>query len=144
MNNEPINEERPIRWSLFRIVAAVSVLVIVLGGIVYGIYSLTQSSSNVEQVPLNSNHLVFPKPSTSKAKTKGTNSSTTSSGKTATTTSTNNTNTSQQNASGSTAAASSGQLSNTGPGNSIFIGFVAAFVIGAFLHYGWRKRHHVY
>jgi len=140
MSDNSASEPAPIRWSLSRVVAAVIILIIVLGGIAYGIYSVTQNGSNTKQTIAKSNHLVNPTPPTSASNNnqKKTVAPSTTSGKSSAAV---NKNTSSSTT--SSTSSSSGQLTNTGPGNTAIVGFISAFLFGMLLHYLylWRKRH---
>jgi len=117
------NEGTPTRWSVSRVIAAVFVLVVILAGVGYGIYSLTRPT---KASPAVSSHLVAPKTTTNKPTTSPTTKPTTTQVKPAVT----------------PPPATTKQLTNTGPGNIAIIGFLAAFLVGAAFHYGWRNKHH--
>jgi predicted PurR-regulated permease PerM len=122
--------------------AAVIILIIVLGGIAYGIYSVTQNGSNTKQTIAKSNHLVNPTPpSASKNNQKKTVAPSTTSGKSSA--AVNKNTSSSTTSSTSSTSSSSGQLTNTGPGSTAVVGFISAFLLGMLLHYLylWRKRH---
>ncbi len=137
MSDSSSNEQQhPREWSLSRIAAAVIIVIVVLGGISYGIYNLTKSSAPTNPTTAQSSHLVNPTPpsTTTKTKTSTTKSSNTSSASAA--------NSSSQNSSSlSTSSSTHTQLTNTGPGDVAIIGFIVAFVVGVAIHYLWRKRH---
>ncbi len=137
MSDSSSNEQQhPRAWSLSRIAAAVIIVIVVLGGIAYGIYNLTKSSAPTKPTTAQSSHLVNPTPpsTTTKTKTSTTKSNNTSSASAA--------NSSSQNSSSlSTSSSTHTQLTNTGPGDVAIIGFIVAFVVGGAIHYLWRKRH---
>lgn len=122
--------EEPRRWAPSRIASAAILALLVLGGIAYGIYSLTGGSGNNNKSSTsNSQNLTAPKPKTSQApKTSSTPPATSGSSST-----------SAANGSSSATSSQGGSLSNTGPGDTALIGFVGATLLGTAVHYGWRK-----
>jgi len=135
-------QQHPREWSLSRVAGAVVILIVVLGGIAYGIYSLTNSSTSTKPTTSQSSHLVnpTPPPTTSKTKTstKPSNTSSTNGADAAKSSNQNSSSASTSPTSNST------QLTNTGPGDVAIIGFIVAFVLGGAIHYLWRKRHLTY
>lgn len=137
-----VNEgESTRRWAPSRVASAAVLALLVLGGIAYGIYSLTAGSSGPSSSTstIGGTHLVNPAPQA--ATNPPTGSSKSSPSKTAPAPSSKTPATSSPSSSSpsSTGASSTGQLTNTGPGDTAFIGFVSAAAIGTILHYSWRK-----
>lgn len=134
------------RWSASRIASASVLLLLVLAAIAYGIYSWVASGSSSSKSTAINQHIVAPAPNTKNGSSPKSNKSTTSkttvnapakgSSSVSANAGSNGTSTAKS-ASGSTATTS---LSNTGPGDTAAIGFVAASVLGTALHYGWRRR----
>ncbi len=126
------DNQAPLRWSASRIISAAVLLIVVLGAIAYGIYSLATGGGSKPNIAVNNSHS-FPAPNSNTQP--GSNSSPATSpgsGSAAT----NSTGSSSQ-----TGTASTSNLSNTGPGDTALIGFMAAFIIGTTAHYGWRRLH---
>lgn len=105
----------PMRWAASRIASAVILILLVLGGLAYGIYSLVNSSdttptphstTHTKQAPITK--VTAPTPSSSIA--------------------------------AQTPSDTQTQLTNTGPGDVALIGFIGASLIGGLGHYAWRKR----
>lgn len=139
----------PRRWAPSRIASAAVLVLLVLGGIAYGIYSLTSNgsnnSNNVNPNSSKSQNLTNPAPQkgTSKStppKTATNGGKTSTSGSKSSGTSSSSSSASSSASGGATpSTTANGQLSNTGPGDVAAVGFVVASVVGAFAHYGWRK-----
>ncbi len=144
MANDAGSEE-PRRWAPSRIASAAVLVILVLGGVAYGIYSLTSSGGSGSNSPFstkNNQHLTSPKPkSSNNAPIANNNSSSSNKSTSGSTKSTNDTSTSGGStpSSGGSSTTSGQQLSNTGPGDTAIIGFAAAAVLGTVAHYGWRK-----
>ncbi len=125
-------EETPRRWSATRIASAAILLIVILGAVAYGIYSWANSGSNTKhnQTASNSvtnnsaNNLAQPFPKTNSS---GSNSSAGASGSTT-------------NGVSGQSASNSSTLTNTGPGETALIGFMAATAVGTLIHYGWRRH----
>lgn len=118
------NGNEPRRWAPTRVASAAILLVLVLGGLAYGIYSLVNTSStNTTTHP----HAVEPalKPKQNSAPVKPTTTPSTT--------------TTSPAPSSSTTAPQSHSLTNTGPGDAALYGFMAATIIGTLSHYGWRR-----
>lgn len=135
------------RWSASRIASAAVLLVLVLAAIAYGIYSWVASGSSSSKTTATNQQLTAPVPN-SKSGSSTTNNKTTNSKNTTKSTSngavsssvgSNGTNAAKS-ASGSSSTAGTTSLSNTGPGDTAAIGFIAASVLGTAFHYGWRRR----
>ena len=110
----------PMRWAARRLIIAGILVVALIGALVFGIFAILNSSSVSAPTIKNGNHsVVSKKPSTSSVTT--------------------DSNPSQPSVNLSTVNPQS-QLTNTGPGNSVFVSFTAATVIGVAAHYVWRKR----
>lgn len=153
MANDQGSEESR-RWAPSRIASATVLVLLVFGGIAYGIYSLTSSSgsgsnNNNPLSTSNNQHLTSPKPRSSNTHSVTNNNSPSTTNKSASGGSSVGAKTSDgvSNISGtapsvsnnSSAPQSNQQLSNTGPGNIAMIGFVVAALLGTIAHYGWRK-----
>ncbi len=126
----------PRRWAINRIVSVAILMLLVLGGVAYGVYNLTSgSSSNLlhkTKTTTNESHLASP------VRQKKTNNSSNSYNQT--NLSTGSIGAASNKATGLSVTPSSGQLTNTGPGNVAFVGFGIVTVISTIFHYGWRKR----
>ncbi len=111
------------RWAPSRIASALVLVIVILGGAAYGIYTLTSSSPSKPSVSSQS-----PKEQSTKSPNSGTNNSSSGSnpGSSNSTPSTNQGN-------------SSGSLTNTGPGDTALISFIAFSAIGTVTHYALRK-----
>ena len=132
MNTDSNNESgQPRRWELSRIASAAVLVLIALGGLAYGIYSLignsTPSNSGVNAPPASSTR---PTQSVSPNSQLPSNYSSVS-----------GTPSLSNNAAQNSSSSSGVQLSNTGPGNVALYGFVIASLLGTVGHYGWRRHH---
>jgi type VI protein secretion system component VasK len=114
-------------WPLLRIISASLLVLVVLALIGYGIYSVVNNNSS-NKVATNA------LPKTPAGISQQQNNSAT------------NPNSNQaggaptSGSSATTMPSSPSQLTNTGPGNSVIIGFSLAFAGGTALHYVWRRQ----
>lgn len=134
----------PREWSVRRIATTVILLILLVGGVVYSIYSFTRGSgpSNSNQAISNSSNGAIsskpkesggstnkssasPSPAPSSSPVVGSASGSSQSSPTATPAAPNN--------------SGASQLTNTGPGDTAFISFAVASIVGTIGHYGWRK-----
>ena len=125
-------EGTPRRWSATRIASAAVLLIVILGAIAYGIYAWVNSGGSGKHNQTASNSVTNSSPNNNLAqpfpKANNSNGSGSTNGSSA-----------NNSTSGQSAANSTTQLSNTGPGDTTLIGFLAATVTGTAVHYGWRK-----
>ena len=117
------NGDEPRRWAPSRVASAAILVVLVLGGLAYGIYSLVNTSSTTTTRPHAVEPALKPKQNSAPAKPATTPSATTT----------------PTAPSSSTTAPQSHSLTNTGPGDAALYGFMAATIIGTLSHYGWRR-----
>ena len=110
----------PMRWAARRLIVAGILVVVLIGVLVFGVYAILNSSSVSAPTIKNGNHsVVSKKPSAASVTT--------------------DSNPSQPSANQNTVNSQS-QLTNTGPGSSVFVSFTAATVLGMAAHYVWRRR----
>jgi hypothetical protein len=124
-NNLETNSESsvPMRWAAKRIASAAILVLLILGGLSYGIYSLVNTgSSPTVSKPQSSSKVKAPAP---KQTTTSTSPSVASQASTPIPT--------------PTTAQTSGQLTNTGPGDVALVGFISVTLVAALTHYGWGK-----
>ncbi len=132
-----MEENNNMKWSISRIISAVVLVLIVLGAIAYGIYSLTQSSSPSHNQTATTTHLTAPSPNT-KSKSSSKNKTNAAANKQPVASANTAPSTTNQ-PSSSTVSGSSKQLTNTGPGETALYGFILASIIGYSIHFFWRK-----
>ena len=106
-----------MRWGGSRIASALILILIVLGGVSYGIYSII-------------------KPANSSAPSTKTNQTTNQPSKT---TESNNSNRSTSTNAQSAQTSTPTELTNTGPGDGVLIAFISVAAFSTTLHYAWRK-----
>ncbi len=113
----------PRRWAPSRVASAGILVVLILGGLAYGIYSLVNTSSTTTTHPHTVAPALKPKQNSSPAKPTTTPGATTTSPAPFS----------------SAKVPPSNSLSNTGPGDTALYGFISATIIGTLSHYGWRR-----
>ncbi len=124
-NNLETNSDSsvPMRWAAKRVASAAILVILILGGLSYGIYSLVNTGSSPT---------VSKPQSSSSSKTKAALPKQTASNVPSTSTS-------QASTPTSSTSQTSGQLTNTGPGDVALIGFISVTFVAALAHYTWRK-----
>ena len=116
-----------LKWSGTRIVSALILALILLGGVAYGIFSVVNGSGTSTK-PLSQSHISAPR-SNNRSRSSNNNVSTKA-----------NSNASKSSGSVASGANNNSHLTNTGPGQTAFYGFIAAVILGYFLRYGWIKH----
>ena len=112
----------PLRWAPSRIASAVILVLLIIGGIVFGTYSVVNNT---------------PAPATPKSQSAPKSNNTMPPAKTSTPTAPTSPSTSNAGPTSTTSAAPN-QLTNTGPGSAVYIVFASVTLLASALHYSYR------